>query len=174
MRAALAPSILVPAGRCCALGDARMVSPVRARGNAQARARRPRRVEKAELEAFCDAWFEAWSGDRPDLLASFYAEDCRYVDPARPQGIQGREDLRRYFARLLAANPAWTWRRERLDPVDGGFTVTYRAAIPLPHGETLDLKGMDLVLLRGGEIVLNEVHFDMALWLRKLGRAPKG
>jgi hypothetical protein len=131
-------------------------------------------VDKATLEAFCDAWFDAWSGDRPDLLASFYAEDCRYVDPARPRGIQGRAELRRYFGRLLAANPAWSWRRERLDPVDGGFSVTYHARILLPDDETLDLKGMDLVLLRGREITVNEVHFDMAAWLHRLGRTPRG
>ncbi len=131
-------------------------------------------MDRRALEAYCDAWFDAWAGNRPDLLASFYAEDCLYVDPARPQGIRGREELRRYFARLLAANPGWEWRRERLDPVEGGFAVTYRARIPLPQGEPLDLKGMDLVLLRGREIVVNEVHFDMALWLHRLGRVPKG
>lgn len=130
-------------------------------------------MDKAQLEAYCDAWFDAWTGNRPELLASYYAEDCRYVDPGRPEGIHGREALLAYFRKLLAANPAMRWTRERLDPVEGGFAVTWRAEVPLPSGETIRLKGMDLVLLRGREIAVNEVHFDMALWLAKLGRAPR-
>lgn len=131
-------------------------------------------MDRAQLEAFCDAWFDAWRGNEPARLASFYAEDCWYVDPARPQGVRGREALLRYFERLLAANPEWSWTRERLDPVEGGFAVTYVARVPVPSGETLTIKGMDLVLLRGREIARNEVHFDTALWLHKLGKTPKG
>lgn len=85
----------------------------------------------------------------------------------------GRAALLAYFRRLLAANPAMVWTRERLDPVEGGFAVTWRARVPVPGGEALDLKGMDLVLLRGGEIARNEVHFDLSRWLAKIGRSPR-
>jgi hypothetical protein len=95
-----------------------------------------------------------------------------YVDPARPDGLRGRAALRAYLARLLGANPAMRWTRDRLDPIAGGFSVTWRASVPMPDGEALALKGMDLVLLRGREIVVNEVHFDRARWLAKIGRSP--
>lgn len=128
---------------------------------------------RVDLEAFCDAWFDAWRGNEPEKLAAYYAEDCYYVDPARPQGIVGRDELLRYFRKLLAANPDWAWKRERLDPIHQGFTVTYWAHVPVPTGETLRIKGMDLVLLRDGKIAVNEVHFDTAAWLAALGKTPR-
>jgi SnoaL-like domain len=118
-----------------------------------------------DLERFCDAWFAAWTGTDADRLAAYYAEDCFYSDPGKPEGIRGRDALSRYLRRLLAANPKLVWTRRALYPVPGGFAVTYDASIPLPTGETIVERGMDLVLLDAqGKIVRNEVYFDMARW----------
>lgn len=122
---------------------------------------------RAELEVYCDEWFRAWTGGDPDRLLEHYAEDAVYEDPARPQGIRGHGELRRYFARLLPANPDMVWTRRELRPVEGGFVVSWTARIPV-GGETLVERGMDLVLLRDGRIARNEVYFDRAAWLSKL------
>lgn len=127
------------------------------------------------MERFCDAWFASWTGNDPERLLAHYAEDCRYVDPARPAGLRGHAELRPYFVKLLGLNPDWAWTRRELHPLaDGtGFAVLYEARIPL-GGETLVERGMDLVVLdAAGRIARNEVFFDRARWLAKLGRAPR-
>lgn len=128
---------------------------------------------RAELEAFCDEWFRAWTGGGAERLVAFYAEDAVYADPARPQGIRGHGELRRYFQRLLPANPHMVWTRRELHPVEGGFTVTWTARIPVA-GETLVERGMDLVMLEGGRIARNEVYFDRVAWLARLGGKERG
>lgn len=128
------------------------------------------------MERLCDAWFAAWTGNEPERLLAHYAEDCRYVDPARPAGLRGHAQLRPYFVKLLAANPDWTWTRRELHPLDGqpGFAVLYEATIPIPGEETLVERGMDLVLLDAtGRIARNDVFFDLSRWLARLGRAPR-
>jgi hypothetical protein len=118
-----------------------------------------------DLERFCDEWLAAWTGTDAERLAAYYAEDCRYDDPGKPEGIRGREALARYLRKLLAANPGLVWTRRALYPVPGGFAVTYDARIPLPTGGAIVERGMDLVLLDArGKIVRNEVYFDMTRW----------
>jgi hypothetical protein len=64
--------------------------------------------ERAALE-FCERWLPLWTGNHPEALVEAYAEDAFYRDPARPQGLRGREALLGYFRKLLAANPDWVW-----------------------------------------------------------------
>lgn len=129
-------------------------------------------MDRAAMERFCDDWFASWTGNHPEALLSHYSEDAQYVDPARPTGLRGHDELRAYFVKLLGLNPHWVWRRKELHPLAErrGFVVLYEATIPI-GGETLVERGMDLVLLdEDGRIARNEVFFDRARWLRMLGR----
>lgn len=133
-------------------------------------------MDRASMERLCDDWFAAWTGNEPERLLGFYAEDCAYVDPARPKGLRGHAELRPYFVKLLGANPSWVWKRQALHPLaDGrGFAVQYEATIPIPGKETLVERGMDLVHLDAqGRIARNDVYFDLSRWLARLGRSPK-
>lgn len=124
-----------------------------------------------DLEAFCDEWFRAWTGGDVDKLVSYYAPDCFYRDPSRPDGLRGRDELRRYLLKWLPMNARMVWTRESLFPTPGGFAVTWRARIPVGEA-TLVERGMDLVLLdAAGRIARNEVYFDMSAW-RKALRGP--
>lgn len=126
-----------------------------------------------DLEAFCDDWFRAWSGGDVERLVATFADDCFYSDPTRPQGLTGKEELRRYLQKWLPKNPDMVWTRERLYPVQGGFAVTWTARIPVA-GETLVERGMDLVLLDdAGKVTRNEVYFDMTAWGRALSAATR-
>ncbi|MCC6272476.1 MAG: nuclear transport factor 2 family protein [Deltaproteobacteria bacterium] len=112
-----------------------------------------------ELHRLCDAWLETWTGNRPERLLAHYAEDAFYRDPARPEGLRGREALAAYFEKLLAKNPEWRWRRQALFPTESGFILKWVAQLPV--GDTaLRLEGMDLVELEGEKIRRNEVYFD--------------
>lgn len=121
-----------------------------------------------DLEQFCDAWLASWTGNDPDGLLAYYAEDAAYRDPAFPKGLHGHAALRPYFAKLLAANPDWRWTREELIPTASGFTLKWRARIPV--GDTaIEEVGLDIVEMAEGRITRNEVYFDRTALLRAMG-----
>ena len=123
---------------------------------------------------FVARWLPAWSGNRPELLVSFYTEDAQYSDPAIPAGVRGREALLAYFRRLLSRNPEWVWTQLRSIPLLDGFLNFWHASIPLGTGRVapgpgavgsagrgvVEVDGVCSVQLRDGRIYANHVFFD--------------
>jgi hypothetical protein len=120
-----------------------------------------------EARAFAEKWLPAWTGNRPELLASFYAPDTVYSDPAIPKGVRGREALLAYFERLLARNPEWVWTHRGSIPMEDGFLNLWHASIPLGD-RTLEVEGVCTVQLRDGLIYANHVFFDRSSLLNAL------
>jgi hypothetical protein len=118
-----------------------------------------RGMNAADARAFAERWLPAWSGNRPDLLASFYSEDAVYSDPAIPNGVQGRNALRAYFTKLLARNPEWVWVHRGSIPIEDGFLNLWHASIPVGE-RTVEAEGVCTVQLREGLIYANHVFFD--------------
>jgi len=113
-----------------------------------------------DARAFADKWLPAWSGNNPELLASFYSEDAFYLDPAIPGGVRGKPALLSYFRKLLAYNPNWVWSQIEGIPLEDGFLNKWLAKIPVGD-KTLDVVGVCLVQLdASGKIRRNEVYFD--------------
>ncbi len=112
-----------------------------------------------EAKAFAEKWLPAWSGNRPELLASFYTDDAFYCDPAIPQGVKGKEALLTYFKKLLARNPNWVWTQIRSTPLQDGFANFWKAEIPVQK-EIITVQGVCLVQIRDRLIYRNEVFFD--------------
>lgn len=125
-------------------------------------------MTQTELETFCDQWLQAWTGNQPEKLLAYYHKDVLYRDPYLKTGAKGHEQLLLYFGKLLGANPNWTWTRDELWPVDGGFAMNWVAEIPLKDGSILHETGMDIVLLQDGKIIRNGVYFDRSEWLKSL------
>ena len=126
----------------------------------------------SDLARFCDDWFACWTGGDVDKLAAWYAEDCFYSDPTKPEGVRGREALRRYLAKWLPQYAEMVWTRRDLYATPGGFCVTWTARIPV-KGAWIVERGMDVVLLDdAGKIARNEVYFDMSAWKAALARGP--
>lgn len=120
-----------------------------------------------DLRFFCDAWLAAWTGNRPAELLRYYTRDALYSDPAYPAGLRGQEQIAPYFRKLLSRNPDWRWEAVEIMPTAAGFTLKWRATIPV--GDTaLTLFGLDIVELTGGLISRNEVYFDRAPWLEMM------
>jgi len=120
--------------------------------------------------AFAETWLPAWSGNDPELLAGFYAEDAFYLDPAVPGGIRGRSALLAYFRRLLGRNPNWVWTQLEAIPLEDGFLNKWLARIPLGP-EIVEVVGVCLVQLDGaGKIRRNEVYFDRSGLLAEIER----
>lgn len=110
--------------------------------------------------SFAEAWLPAWTGDDPERLVEFYAEDAIYADPLVPSGIRGRAALLAHFTRLLRANPDWVWTQRRSVPMSGGFLNHWHAVIPTPSGEPVEIDGVCTVAFHDGRIIRNEVFFD--------------
>ncbi len=116
---------------------------------------------------FASRWLPAWTGNRPQLLASFYSEDAIYCDPAIPSGVRGRAALTAYFTKLLARNPQWVWTHRGSIPMQDGFLNLWHASIPTP-ATVIEVDGVCTVQLRDGLIYRNEVYFDRSTLLQAL------
>jgi hypothetical protein len=120
-----------------------------------------------DARAFAEKWLPAWTGNRPERLASFYALDAVYSDPAIPEGLRGREALQEYFRKLLARNPEWVWVHRGSIPMEDGFLNLWRASIPVGE-RTVESEGVCTVQLRDGLIYANHVFFDPSELLKAL------
>jgi len=127
-----------------------------------------------EARRFADRWLPAWSGNDPELLASFYADDAFYLDPGVPAGVCGKPALLEYFRKLLAYNPAWVWSQVEGIPMQGGFLNKWHAKIPVGD-TTVETTGVCLVQLDdAGKIRRNEVYFDRSTLLAEIAKQRRG
>ena len=112
-----------------------------------------------ELAQFINSWLEAWTGNDPEQLLSYYSNDALYIDPANRNGLQGHNNILPYFKKLLAANPDWVWTLKELFPTEKGATFKWHATIPV--GDLfIEESGLDILELEGSKITRNEVYFD--------------
>ncbi|MCW3126329.1 MAG: hypothetical protein JWO03_1987 [Bacteroidetes bacterium] len=118
-----------------------------------------------DWKPFCDKWLGSWTGNRPAQLMAFYTDDAFYSDPAYPAGIRGRELMVPYFEKLLSRNPDWKWEAVEIFNTAGGFTLKWKATIPVRDKELIIL-GLDIVEMKGELISRNEVYFDRVKWLK--------
>jgi len=108
-----------------------------------------------EIAAFNAEWLGAWTAKDVPRLSAFYAADCVYKDNQTVTGLTGRAALEAYLTGLFAATPAMTYTPDEVWPIPGGFCGRWYCEIAGVAGR---LRGFDLVILRGREIVLNEVY----------------
>ncbi len=128
---------------------------------------------RKEAEAFAKKWLPAWTGNNPELLASFYSEDAFYLDPAIPEGLRGKPALLAYLRKLLAHNPDWAWSQVEAIPMEDGFVNRWQAKIPVGN-RTLDVSGLCFVQFdEARKIRRNEVYFDRSELLAEIARQRK-
>jgi len=120
-----------------------------------------------DARSFADKWLPAWSGNRPELLTSFYTPDAVYSDPAIPAGVRGGDALLAYFSKLLARNPEWVWVHRGSIPMEDGFLNLWHASVPVGE-RTVEAEGVCTVQLRAGLIYANHVFFDRSELLKSL------
>lgn len=108
---------------------------------------------------FCKNWLSAWTGNRPDDLLVYYHEDALYSDPANRDGLKGKDQIRKYFVRLLDVYRTWKWKPVEVFPIETGAIVKWECTIPVGP-EIIHEIGLDIVELEGEKITRNEVYFD--------------
>jgi len=116
-------------------------------------------MEYNEAAQFCGKWLPSWTGNNPERLIDFYGDGAFYSDPTVKNGLRGRNEILPYFKKLLGNNPEWIWTAEEIFPADRGFTLKWKAVIPV-GGRTITEFGMDIVEITDGKISRNEVFFD--------------
>lgn len=132
-----------------------------------------RSLGKDEARQFALSWLPAWTGNDPEHLVSFYADDAYYLDPGVPDGINGKPALLAYFSRLLAYNPHWVWKQVEGIPMEDGFLNKWHATIPVGD-KILSITGVCLVQLDAqGKIRRNEVYFDRSNLLAEIASQRK-
>jgi hypothetical protein len=123
-----------------------------------------------QARRFAADWLPAWSGNRPEVLASYYSDDVFYLDPGIPDGVAGKPALLAYFRKLLARNPQWVWTQVEGIPMQDGFLNKWHASIPV-GAKKLDVVGVCFVQLdAAGKIRRNEVYFDRSAMLAEIER----
>ncbi len=118
-------------------------------------------MNEKEIMDFCKIWLAAWTGNHPEKLIDFYSEDAFYLDPAKPEGLNGRKRILTYFKKLLAANPTWQWEAVEVFPTERGFVGKWKATIPTKSKVIVE-HGMDIVEIENGKVKRNEVYFNLA------------
>ncbi|UCE09339.1 MAG: nuclear transport factor 2 family protein [Candidatus Thorarchaeota archaeon] len=124
-------------------------------------------MNEKELLDYCREWLQAWTGNRPDLLISFYSENALYSDPARRDGLRGHSAILQYFEKLLAVNKEWTWKPLEVVPTERGCVLKWECAIPV-GGKSIIEQGLDIVEISDDKITRNEVYFDRTALLKAI------
>ncbi len=118
----------------------------------------------ATYETLAEHVLDVWNTQEIDDVVACYTSDLVYLDPNTRGPVVGTDEMRAYLARLFGR---WTmtWRALEIFPLAGqdGVTIMWSATLA-PVGETrsVDVDGVDLVLLEGDLIKRNQVYFDRA------------
>ena len=110
-----------------------------------------------DMERFNADWLQAWSDKDVDRLMGFYHAETVYKDGQTVQGIDNAA-LRQYLTNLFAATPPIRYVPDEVWAIEGGYCGRWIATIDLPDGKQSYMRGFDLVLMRDGQISLNEVY----------------
>jgi hypothetical protein len=117
-------------------------------------------MTREEAREFASQWLPAWTGNNPERLADFYADDAFYLDPTIPEGVRGKAAMTGYFRKLLGNNPNWVWTQLEAIPMEGGFLNKWLAEIPVGLRK-INCIGVCLVQMNDQrKIKRNEVYFD--------------
>ena len=130
-----------------------------------------------------DRYVERYNAGDLDAVMELYAEDAVQI---MPEGtFEGRSAIRERLARDLVACPDIAWTV--LSFVEQGdsfadewtFEGTHTGPFPLPDGTELpptgrrvEIRGMELVQMRDGRIVVDNLYYDNLASLVQLGLIP--
>ena len=127
-------------------------------------------MTKEEAREFTNRWLPKWTGNKPEELLAFYADDAFFLDPGRPLGLKGKEALFAYFTNVLSHNPTWVWSQVEPIPIEGGFLNKLAAHIPV--GDiVVECVGLCFLQFNDeGKIKRNEIYFDRTELIREINK----
>jgi len=119
-------------------------------------------MDREEVVKLAERFLSAWNRQDVDSVISCYTEDCIYQDPNTRGPIEGHDAFRKYLSRLFQEwNMHWSLREFFLFADGNGGAFLWQAQLtPASGGKTVEINGMDLVVVRGERMCRNEVYFD--------------
>jgi ketosteroid isomerase-like protein len=131
-------------------------------------------MTKTDHERIARQVLEAWNAHDVERVVAFYTPDLVYRDPNTSGEVRGEDAFRRYLRKLFAA---WRmhWSVRKVFPLEGtdGAAVLWHATLtPVDGDATVEVDGMDLVMLQGERLERNEVYFDRAALASLLAARP--
>ena len=135
-------------------------------------------------------WDAGWVARDPDALADVFTEDGSWEDPSLIRPIQGRPELRGYFAAMMRAIPDIEVRQEEVllnaddDSRMGSRWVirgTFSENLESPQhmgfplvatGDRVEFTGVALAILREGRVERIRQYVDMVSFQRQIGMLP--
>jgi predicted ester cyclase len=135
--------------------------------------------------ALLDHYVDRYNADDLDGVIDLYADDATQI---MPDGrFDGREAIRERLAQELAAfSDVHHSVRSFVEEGDAfcdewTFAGTHTAPLRLadgselpPTGRRIEIKGMELVLVREGKVILNTLYYDNLAVAAQLGVIPAG
>jgi ketosteroid isomerase-like protein len=119
-------------------------------------------MDEKQLMKMTEMTLEAWNNQDVDAVTARYTEDSIYRDPNTGGAIKGRDAFGRYLAKLFEQwKMTWSMREAFLLEGGEGCAFLWHATLtPASGGETFEIDGMDLVIVKGDRLHRNEVYFD--------------
>lgn len=123
-------------------------------------------MNRTEAVELAERFLSAWNSQDVERVLACYTEDCIYLDPNTRGPVLGHEALRKYLSRLFQQwKMHWSLREFFLfDSQSGGAFLWHAKLTPAKGGKTVEIDGMDLVIIRAGKLHRNEVYFDRTLF----------
>ena len=132
-----------------------------------------------------DHYVDRYNAKDLDAVMDLYADDAVQL---MPEGLfEGKSAIRERLARDLDACSDIAHRVESYVEQDDSFADewtfvgTHSGPFPLPDGghvpptgKRLEIRGMELVVLRDGKIVVDNLYYDNVAVLAQLGLVPEG
>jgi steroid delta-isomerase-like uncharacterized protein len=154
------------------------------RDTMRTRVREGREKTMSANEELLERYVELYNAGDLDAVMDLYAEDAVQI---MPEGtFEGRSAIRERLARDLVACPDIAW--SVLSFVEQGdafadewsFVATHTGPFQLPDGSELPptdrrikLRGMELVEVRDGKIVVDNLYYDNMAVMTQLGLIPE-
>ena len=138
----------------------------------QAHVRTPEEVARAT--------FDSVARRDPDAIVANNADDC--VDDFVAIGVfRGKAEIRAFFVELFAAFPDFEMFVDRIVADDESAAVQWHATATFSGapfqgvratGRRVEIKGVDVMVVRDGLIQRNAIYYDGASFGRQIGLLP--
>jgi ketosteroid isomerase-like protein len=121
--------------------------------------------KKDRLLKLAESFLGAWNTQDVEKVVATYTPDVQYRDPNTKGFVEGSDTMRKYLAKLFTG---WEmkWVLTELYPfgkVDGAAILWHAKLKRSGKDKTVEVNGMDLVLIEGTLIKRNDVYFDRAV-----------